>query len=178
MAVNRSKAASGNIWTVVGAWYNHTQVPYVAHAYLANGNIIQLRPPVFGSAGNNANNHPDQRYWREYDGGHHQTAVLSITQAIQGAGGVANIRLIDIDCKLMPCAAGNQSCLFAVPALMRNYYRLNNIPLRIFSHADENMGGQGTGHGSSKRVIQCNTSDTTQVLTAAYNNHDGWGWIP
>jgi hypothetical protein len=174
MAINRSKAASGNIWNVVHDWYCDREVPYVAHAYLANGNIIQLRAPLSCAASTRSNNHPDQLYWRSFDGGLHQIAVRGIGQSIAAAGGVANIRSIDIDCKLTTCCDSDQSCLYAVPSYMRNYYQLNNIALRIFSHADENMGGAGT----SKRVIQCVTSDNATALLAAYNYHDGWSWVP
>jgi hypothetical protein len=183
MALARSKAACRaggvDIHATVGGWHTHGQVPYVAHAFLTGGGTICLRQPIAGAAGGaNANNHPDQLYWRGFDGGRHQIAIAEVANAIAAAGGVGQITRIEIDCKLMPCDAGPQSCLFAVPAFARNLYGLNNKPLVIFSHADENMGGGGTGHGSSKRVIHCNTGNTQEQLRAAYDNHDGWGWVP
>lgn len=57
---------------------------------------------------------------------------------------------------------------------MANLYNLNGIPIRFFPHADEGMGG-GL---STKRVISTTTGVANGVLTAAYNNHDGWGWVP
>lgn len=61
---------------------------------------------------------------------------------------------------------------------MVNFYNLNGIPFRMFSHADENMGGGGTGNQSSKRVVSATTGAANAALAAAYNNHDGWGWVP
>jgi hypothetical protein len=178
MAVARSKAANQhgnvNIHTLVQNWWSSPQIPYVAHAFLNNGAIICLRPSISTAASNSAASHPDQQYWRVFTGGNHAAAAQAVTNSIAGAGGVANIARIDIDCKLMPCNANAHSCLYAVPALMRNLYGINNTPLRMFSHADEGMGGGG----SSKRVITTNTSATPDQLLVAYNAHDGWGWTP
>jgi hypothetical protein len=179
MALRRSKLAcrSGNIdiYATVQGWWGTAQIPYVAHAFLANGTIIRLRPTLSAGADNRPANHPDQQYWRTLSRNGHASAVATITNAIAAAGGVANIASIDIDCKLMPCNGDDHGCLYAVPALMRNLYALNNVPLRIFSHADENMGGAG----SSKRVITTSTAAVGHdAATNAYNLHDGWGWVP
>lgn len=178
MAITRSKAANRNgnvdIHNLVQDWWGSAQIPYVAHAFLNNGAIIRLRPEISSDASNSAASHPDQQYWRIFNGGNHAAAVAAVANSIAGAGGVGNISRIDIDCKLMPCASNAQSCLYAVPALMRNLYGLVNIPLRIFSHADEGVGGDG----SSKRVITTNSSSNPAQLLVAYNAHDGWSWTP
>ncbi|WP_146016082.1 MULTISPECIES: hypothetical protein [Pseudomonas] len=178
MALRRSKAActSGNvnIHNTVQTWWNAPQISYVAHAYLANGTIVCLRPPLSAGANNQPANHPDQQYWRTLGQNGAVAAIAAITNAIAGAGGVGNITSIDIDCKLMPCT-GQHGCLYSVPTLMRTLYGLNNTPLRIFSHADENMGGGA----SSKRVILSSTAVATNAATlVTYNQHDGWGWVP
>jgi len=174
MPVSRSKAASRNglidIHATVADWYQAVDIPYIAHAFLANGTIVCIRPTLRTPAGNAAAGHPDQLYWRAFNGGNHAVAVAAVTNSIAAAG-VANITRIDIDCKLMPCTGVN-GCFVAVPALMRNLYGLANVPLRIFSHANENMGG----NGSSKRVITTTSAAGAVALTNAYNAHDGWGW--
>ncbi|GAB7528383.1 hypothetical protein PS3A_07910 [Pseudomonas sp. 3A(2025)] len=177
MSVKRSKEANTyrtiNIHNVVGDWYNSTQIPYIAHAFVKGGGIVCLSPAVTSGASNKAASHPDQQYWRIFNSGR-SSAVSSVIQGIASAGGVSKIERIDIDCKLMPCNSSDHACLYAVPALMRTLYGLNNIDLRIFSHADENMGSGG----SSKRVILTNTSADSTRLDNDYNLHQGWGWTP
>ncbi len=180
MSVQRSKAASKHgtvdIHTLVRDWYADVAVPYVAHAFLNDGTIVRCGPVVSAAASNQVSAHPDQKYWRTIVTNQGQMANAAVTAALQGVT-IANITRIDIDCKLMPCNNGNNSCLFQVSAAMRGLHGLANIPLRIFSHADENMAGAGSGDTSTKRVIICNTNSTNLQLTAAYNAHDGWGWV-
>jgi hypothetical protein len=175
MAVTRSKAASTNgninIWALVANWYNDPQIWYVAHAFLNNGTIVRLRPAISAAASNSAASHPDQAYWRILT----QNVPLRVQAIVNSVGPImGNIARIDIDCKLMPCDSQYTGCLYQVPAFMVNLYNLNGIPIRFFSHADENMGGGG----SSRRVISTTTGVANAVLTTAYNNHDGWGWVP
>jgi len=175
MAIIRSKQASSygtiNIHTTVADWWQDVDVPYVAHAFLNNGVILRVRDVLRLTANNSAASHPDQQYWRAItqNGASRVQSVWNIVNPVR-----ANIIRIDIDCKLMPCATANTSCLYQVPAFINNLYGLNNMPLRIFSHADENMGGGG----SSKRVVLCMSGATSGNLLTAYNNHDGWGWAP
>lgn len=179
MAVQRSKAASTqgnvNIYTLTQDWYQTAQVGYVAHAFLNNGGIVCLRPPVWAAASNSPASHPDQSYWRTLVQNQAPRAIQAVTNSVNAIRGT--IARIDIDCKLMPCNGQFAGCLYQVPAFMIQYYGLNAIPLRIFSHADENMGGGGTGNTSSKRVISCTTGATNAALGTAYDNHDGWGWV-
>lgn len=178
MPIARSKVANqhGNIdiHALVKDWWNAPDISYVAHAFLNNGAIIRLRPAVSSGASNSPASHPDQQYWRVFDGGKHAIAVGTVKSSIAVAGGVANIARIDIDCKLMPCASSAHSCLYAVPSLMRNLYLMQNIPIRMFSHANEGVGNGG----STKRVITTHTSASVDQLLSAYNAHDGWGWVP
>jgi hypothetical protein len=180
MPVQRSKAASTqgnvNIYTLTQNWYQTTQVGYVAHAFLNNGGIVCLRPVVSAAASNSPASHPDQSYWRVLVQNQAPQAVTAVTNSVNAIR--PNIVRIDIDCKLMPCNGQYAGCLYQVPAFMAQYYGLNGVPLRIFSHANENMGGGGTGNTSSKRVIACTVGDANATLTNAYNNHDGWGWVP
>jgi hypothetical protein len=175
MAVTRSKQASRygaiDIYTTVGDWWQDVDVPYVAHAFLDNGVILRLRNVLRLPANNSAASHPDQQYWRTItqNGASRVQSIWNIVNPVRD-----NIIRIDIDCKLMPCATANTSCLYQVPAFINNLYGLNNVPLRMFSHADENMGGAGT----SKRVVQCRSGVPGADLLAAYNDHDGWSWAP
>jgi hypothetical protein len=179
MPIQRSKVASahGNvdIHDLVEDWWQDVEISYVAHAFLRNGEIVRLRPKISARANNSPASHPDQAYWRNLDK-NKARAVPAILNAVDSIR--ANVVRIEIDCKLMPCNERQTGCLYQVPALMVKYYKLSGIPLRIFSHADEHMGGSGTGHPSTKRVITCTTGDTEGALTIAYSNHDGWGWVP
>ncbi len=175
MAVQRSKAASThgniNIWALVADWYQAAQVWYVAHAFLNNGGIVRLRPAISAVASNSSASHPDQQYWRVLT----QNVPQRVNAIVNSLGPImGTIARIDIDCKLMPCNSQFTGCLYQVPAFMANLYNLNGIPIRFFSHADEGMGG-GL---STKRVISTTTGVANGVLTTAYNNHDGWGWVP
>jgi hypothetical protein len=189
MPINRSKNQSQVIYNTVAnpgsatvratGWYESTEIPYVAHAYLRNNTIVQLAPPLYGTAGNKSRScdHPDQHYWLRYHGDLTPTANAAVKATIDRVG-LENIISVDIDCKLLPCSTGHNCCVYAVPAFMAAKHGLKSIPLRIFSHANEQLGGGGTGHTSSKRVILCNTGQTQPDLMNAYNHHDGWGWVP
>jgi len=173
MAVQRSKAASTfgnvNIHTLVQNWYQDAQVWYVAHAFLNNGSIVCLRPAISAAASNSPASHPDQSYWRTLVLNQAPRAVQAITNSVGAIQG--NIARIDIDCKLMPCNSQYTGCLYQVPAFMVNFYGLNGIAVRMFSHADENMGGNGTGHLSSKRVVSCTTGAAPRsVVSCAHGS--------
>src|SRR5262249_31939218 len=121
-----------------------------------------------GGLGGAPPNHPDQLFWITPNG----VLIPGITNVINARGGVQQIQRIEIDCTLMPCNVGLNSCLVRVPQLIQNY-GFNGIPLRIFSHRDEGMGGAGQ---SSKRMIMTTSNANAGALQAAYNAHTDWSW--
>lgn len=154
MPLARPKIAA--IYNQVNGWWNNAgAIQYIAHAITAGPNAANLGAAIAVAAGGGPNQHPDQQYWQN------APAVIP------------GILRIEIDCTLMPCDGQFNGCLYRVPYLLRQA-GFANIPLRIFSHRDENMGG----NGSSKRVIYCNSSDNNATLTDAMARHDDWGWVP
>ena len=169
----QSRPKHPTIYPTVQDWYTNTGgVRYVAHAITAGTPPVarQLRTPQTGGApGASPASHPDQVYWSTS-----QYLDAAIQNTITQAGGVAAILRIEIDCSLMPCSTQNTSCLYQVPRLI-NRYGFTNVPLRIYSHRDEAMGG---GNASSKRVIICRSGDNNTALLAAYNANTDWSWAP
>lgn len=163
MAYRRTK--NPTIYAAVNDfWNNAGGVNYIAHAVLSNGTVVNLGPETQGTGGT-AINHPDQIYWR--DNARRFAGII-------GGFGAATVARIEIDCSLMPCD-GLGGCTTSVPLLM-TAAGFANTPIHVFSHRDENMG-RHAATPSSKRVIVSNTSDGADRQRAAYNAHDGWGWV-
>jgi hypothetical protein len=155
--------------TVSDWWDNANGVPYIAHAILNTGNAVALLDAAVEGDGNQnfPMNHPDQQFWADN--------LAAIRQRLLAHYG--NIRRIEVDCALLPCTVAG-GCSGRVPALIRAVdARLDNLPLRIFSHRDEHMNGPNN-NTSSKRYIAGNTHDDNAAATVAYNANDGWGWGP
>ena len=156
MPLRRPKLAA--IYNLTNGWWvNAGAIQYVAHGITAAHAAVNLGPVLAIAAGGGPNQHPDQQYWQ----GHAPPA------------GAAGFVRIEIDCTLTPCTGQFDGCLYRVPYLLRQA-GYANVPLRIFSHREEGMGGGG----SSKRYITCNSADQNAALTVAMNNHDDWGWVP
>jgi hypothetical protein len=168
---SRPKIAA--IYNVVSNWHHHGGgVNYVAHAITAGPTAHRLRAVQnVGGLGGTPSNHPDQLYWATTPGG---LTIAAITNAINAAGGLGAIVRIEIDCTLMPCNVAANCCLLRVPALIQNY-GFGAVPLRIFSHRDEGVGGGGE---SSKRMIQTTATAAAGALNAAYNANTDWAWTP
>ena len=49
-----------------------------------------------------------------------------------------------------------------------------NVPLRIFSHRDENLGDSPM---QNKRMFSCRSNDAKPALDAAFNAHENWFWV-
>lgn len=154
------------IYNTVWDWYNQAgAIHYVAHAILQGPTANQLAAPLAIGAGNGGpQNHPDQQYWIQN---------INITHNLQQIVLGGNLIRVEIDCTLMPCNAAQVGCLFRVPHLIG----VNNVPLRIFSHRDE-RGGAQLYTETSKRYLDCNSSDTNQALQTAYDANNGWRWDP
>lgn len=164
MALRRGKHPT--IYGTVANWYdNIVGVSYIAHLILTDGTAVPfLNNAVQGNGNQNfPANHPDQQFWTG-----HQAAIQTVIN-----NNYQNLLRIEIDCSLMPCTGGG-SCLMRVPALIQAFNHINGAAIRIFSHRDENMGGAA----SSKRYVECVSTDGHAACTAAYNLHDGWGWVP
>jgi len=166
------RAKNAVIYPVVNEWWkNDGGVHYVAHAITAAGVAHALGEVVTGGQpGASTSSHPDQVYW---------SRNTKITAGIQASGGAAAIVRIEIDCSLTPCSNSQTSCVYRVPELIRGFAGLQDKPLLIYSHRDEGMAPKprpGQPQESTKRVIQCRSSDDRVKLLAAYNNHSGWSW--
>lgn len=169
MPLQRPMLAS--IYNLVSTWHvNEGGVNYVAHLITRSDPFaFRLGEPLLGEKpGSSPPNHPDQVFW----GRNNQT---SIKKALAQAGQLRAVERIEIDCSLLPCDTNrNFSCLYRVPRLILAW-GFTNVPLRIFSHRNEGLGGLNASAG---RVIECNTEDGQLALRNAYGANRDWSWVP
>ncbi len=162
-----------DVYNTTADWYkNDGTIHYVAYAITERGGAVRIRPAEAGAAGSgSALNHPDQMYWKAVSSDRIKTIVTQHGKILR----------VEIDCTLMPCAAGPVCCLIQVPRRI-TAIGLPGTPLRIFSHRDENLGrrtqpGLGVvGSGNSKRYFDCNSSDAEKTLSDKMAGHTGWSW--
>ncbi|RYY74884.1 MAG: hypothetical protein EOO52_11220 [Gammaproteobacteria bacterium] len=164
MDLHRPKIAA--IYNTTYDWFNNVgAIQYVAHAITNANTAILLRGAIQIGAGGGPSEHPDQQYWLNHN----------FSVAIATAGGLGQIRRIEIDCTLTPCAGQFNGCLYRVPQLVAAA-GFTGKPLRIFSHRNEGMGRVGSP--TTKRYIECMSNGNQLSMTQAMNAHEGWSWAP